>query len=155
MGSFRGGERDGGGERDRPLIALTVGDPAGIGPEIALAASRDPGVRSRMRLLLLGPGRLRPADVDSEDPDADSSWVDTGGPSTWKMGEAQAECGRAAIAALRRGHDLALDGKVDALVTGPVSKQALHLAGEPVEGQTQLLARWSKVERYEMIGIAG
>jgi 4-hydroxythreonine-4-phosphate dehydrogenase len=147
-----------GGGDDRPLIALTVGDPAGIGPEVALAALRDPVVRGRMRLLLLGPGRLRPddvGDVTSAASDADSAWVDTGGPPTWKMGEAQADCGRMAIAALRRGHELALGGRVDALVTGPVSKQALHLAGEHVEGQTELLARWSKVERYEMIGIAG
>lgn len=102
-----------------------------------------------MRLVLLGPGRLRPDDL------ADTTWLDTGGPSEWRMGEPQAECGRAAIAALRRGHELALEGRVGALVTAPVSKQALHLAGEEVEGQTELLARWSKVERYEMIAVAG
>jgi len=53
MESSKGGD-------DRPLIALTVGDPAGIGPEVALAARRDPVVRSRMRLLLLGPARCAP-----------------------------------------------------------------------------------------------
>ena len=133
----------------RPLVALTLGDPAGIGPEIALAAARDRGVRERTRLVLVGPGRLRPADVRSED------WLDSGGPASWRMGEAQAECGRAAIDALRAGHELAAAGRVDALVTGPVSKRALHLAGEQVEGQTELLARWSGARRYEMIGISG
>jgi 4-hydroxythreonine-4-phosphate dehydrogenase len=102
-----------------------------------------------MRLLVLGPGRLRPDEL------ADATWVETGELSDWKMGEPQAECGRAAIAALRRGHELAIEGRVDALVTAPVSKQALHLAGEEVEGQTELLARWSKVDRYEMIAVAG
>src|SRR5215831_9892714 len=98
----------------RPLVALTLGDPAGIGPEIALAAARDPDTRERMRLVLLGPGRLRPAGW------TDATWEDTGGPSEWKMGQPQAECGRAAISALRRGHELALEGRVDALVTAPV-----------------------------------
>jgi 4-hydroxythreonine-4-phosphate dehydrogenase len=146
----------------RPLVALTVGDPAGIGPEVALAALRDPRVRERMALLLLGPGGLRPDEVPLVDPIQKGSaalpglgWIETAGPSIWRMGEAQAECGRAAIAALRAGHDLAVDGRVDALVTGPVNKQALHLAGEQVEGQTELLARWCKVTRYEMIGVAG
>jgi 4-hydroxythreonine-4-phosphate dehydrogenase len=71
------------------------------------------------------------------------------------MGRIQAACGRAAIAALRAGHDLAMDRQVDALVTCPVSKSALHLAGEIVEGQTELLGRWAGVERIEMLAIAG
>jgi 4-hydroxythreonine-4-phosphate dehydrogenase len=141
----------------RPLIALTVGDPAGIGPEVALAALRDPFVRTSTRLLVLGPGILRPGDVPEMGaaPDsADSRWLDTGGSERWRMGEIQVEAGRAALAALRAGHDLAVAGRVDALVTGPVSKQALHLAGEEVEGQTELLGRWSKITRFEMIAIA-
>jgi 4-hydroxythreonine-4-phosphate dehydrogenase len=44
---------------------------------------------------------------------------------------------------------------VDALVTGPVSKEALHLAGERVEGQTELLGRWCGVTRFEMLAVAG
>jgi 4-hydroxythreonine-4-phosphate dehydrogenase len=71
------------------------------------------------------------------------------------MGRAQAECGRAALAALRRGVELALARQVDALVTAPVSKEALHLAGEKVEGQTELLGRWAGVEHHQMIAIAG
>jgi 4-hydroxythreonine-4-phosphate dehydrogenase len=71
------------------------------------------------------------------------------------MGRVQAECGRAALDALQAGVDLARAKSIDALVTGPVSKAALHAAGEKVEGQTELLGRWDKVERFEMIAIAG
>ena len=46
-------------------------------------------------------------------------------------------------------------GEVDALVTGPVNNAAMHAAGEEVEGQTELLSRWSGSERYEMMGFAG
>jgi 4-hydroxythreonine-4-phosphate dehydrogenase len=46
-----------------PLIALTVGDPAGIGPETVLAALARPEVRGAARLLVIGPASLRPAEV--------------------------------------------------------------------------------------------
>lgn len=150
---------------DRPRIALTLGDPAGIGPEIALAAARDPRVRAALRLVLLGPASLRPPDVTltvvgergsgSIEHSDDRVWIDTGGPTEWAMGRVQAECGRAALDALRAGHELALAGTVAALVTGPVNKAALRLAGEDVEGQTELLGRWCGVSRFEMLAVAG
>lgn len=172
---------------ERPLIALTIGDPAGIGPEIALAALRDDGLRADMRLVVIGPPQLRPFAVPvvrSADlracrpvervqahegsrtnlgvgrghevpPISDHAWLDTPVDGSWEMGRAQASAGRAALAALRQGHELALGQRVSALVTGPVSKAALHLAGERVEGQTELLGRWSGVERFEMMAVAG
>lgn len=145
----------------RPRIALTLGDPAGIGPEVALAAIEDRLVRSEMDLLVIGSARQRPSSVPSVAHPRDLgahlpvAWLDTGGPERWDMGRVQAECGRAALDALRLGAELASARAVDALVTGPVSKEALHLAGERVEGQTELLGRWAGVERFQMIAVAG
>ncbi|MBK7875576.1 MAG: 4-hydroxythreonine-4-phosphate dehydrogenase PdxA [Planctomycetes bacterium] len=141
----------------RPRLALTLGDPAGIGPEIALAALRDPRVRATLELELIGPDRLRPADVPLAPAGRREPfcWHATWAPASWSMGEVQADCGRSALAALRAGHELALTREVDALVTAPVSKEALHLAGERVEGQTELLGRWCGVTRYEMLAVAG
>jgi 4-hydroxythreonine-4-phosphate dehydrogenase len=146
----------------RPRIALTIGDPAGIGPEIALAAMGDEAVRRAARLVVLGPGPLRPGEVPFVERDAvdareeDVLWVDTGGdPASWTVGEPGPAAGRAALEALRAGHDLARAGLVQALVTGPVSKQGLALAGERVEGQSELLGRWCGVERFEMLAVAG
>jgi len=142
----------------KPVVALTVGDPAGIGPEITIAALSDPVVRRRLRVLVLGPASLRPADVPRHAAGREidgAAWVDTFDPGRWTLGEVQASCGKAAISALRAGHLLAVAGDVDALVTGPVSKRALHLGGEEVEGQTELLGRWSSAPRFEMIGISG
>ncbi|MFM7282304.1 MAG: 4-hydroxythreonine-4-phosphate dehydrogenase PdxA, partial [Planctomycetia bacterium] len=133
----------------KPAIALTLGDPAGIGPEIALAALADPRVRSAMELLVVGPERHRPHGFARE------HWIVSEDPGEFVMGRAQVQCGRAALSALRLGHELALSGRVQALVTGPVSKEALHLAGEKVEGQTELLGRWCGVTRFEMLAIAG
>ena len=144
----------------QPLIALTLGDPAGIGPEIALAALRDARVRGEMRLLVIGPGSLRPADIAAWTAPAGvvagaAAWLATPAPAHWELGRVQEGCGRAALAALREGARLAQLGEVDALVTGPVSKLALHMAGEQVEGQSELLGRWAGVERFQMLAIAG
>ncbi len=142
-----------------PLLALTVGDPAGIGPEITPPSVE--AMAGRARILVLGHGGVRPPqiplvsgplDVSAEQP---AGWLDTGGPKSWDLGRVQASCGEAAVAALRAGHELASEGRVDALVTGPVNKAALHAAGTKVEGQTELLAQWCGAERAEMIGLAG
>lgn len=141
-------------------LALTLGDPSGIGPEIVLAAIGDPRVTALGSIVVIGPGALRPPAIPLAvrgHPRAVArvTWLDSGGPARWEMGRPQAECGRAALAALRTGHELALAHEVDALVTAPVSKEALHLAGEPVEGQTELLGRWCGVTRFEMVAVAG
>ena len=83
------------------------------------------------------------------------AWLATDATGTWEPGRPQAAAGRAALAALRRGAELASTGRVDALVTAPVSKEALHLAGERVEGQTELLARWDDAKEVGMLAVAG
>jgi 4-hydroxythreonine-4-phosphate dehydrogenase len=144
------------GPSQLPRLALTLGDPAGIGPEISLAAAADVRVRAAARLVLVGPGALRPSSIaPGDDPRAPACWIESRAPARWALGRVQRECGEAALAALRIGHELALARAVDALVTAPVSKQALHLAGEQVEGQTELLGRWCGVTRFEMLALAG
>ncbi len=147
-------------EPARPLLALTVGDPAGIGPEIALAALRDETLARAVRIVAIGPAILRPAhlaatDLRRAEPPVGHAWIESAADEPWEIGRPQRSAGRAALAALRIGHDLARAGRVDALVTGPVSKEALHLAGEHVEGQTELLGRWCGVARFEMLAVAG
>jgi 4-hydroxythreonine-4-phosphate dehydrogenase len=141
------------GEQDeRPLLALTAGDPAGIGPEIVAAALRDERVRAAARVVVIGPRFLRKKLLA---PGTD--WLDADGKELLEpvtVGRAQVAGGRAALAALRRGHELALAGEVDALVTAPVCKEALHMAGEPVEGQTELLSRWAGAADCQMLAIA-
>ncbi|HED66553.1 MAG TPA: 4-hydroxythreonine-4-phosphate dehydrogenase PdxA [Planctomycetes bacterium] len=151
----------------RPRIALTVGDPAGIGPEIVHAALAEPSVRGAMDVIGIGPARLAPPGLrvalaaedalDLRASDEGAVWLATHADDreeSWELGRPQASAGRAALAALRAGAELAHRGEVDALVTAPVSKEALHLAGERCEGQTQLLGRWAGVEA-EMLAIAG
>jgi len=149
-----------------PLLALTVGDPAGIGPETVLRALAEPEVRRAARLVVIGPAELRPDGVRPLDEcdaarwrealaDGSAGWIPLEGLRSWRTGEASREGGVAALAALRVGHRLALARHVDALVTAPVSKEALHAAGEEVEGQTGLLGSWCGVSDHQMLAIAG
>lgn len=123
------------------------------------AALADRELSARVRLLALGPAVCRPAGIPAfacaDDPRRieRAAWLATGGERDWELGRPQASAGRAALAALRAGHELALARRVDALVCAPVSKEALHLAGERVEGQSELLGRWAGTS-VAMLGIA-
>ena len=102
-------------------IAITVGDPSGIGPEIAIKAARDPRVVDVCRPILYGP-HIR------EDL------------ARFPIGKANAASARAAHDAIVRATEDARMGKVGAVVTAPISKEALALAGFPWRGHTDLLA---------------
>jgi len=101
-----------------PRIAITVGDPSGIGPEIVRKAIADPRVARVCNPVVFGPppgARFEP-------------------------GQMSAEAGRAAYDCLIRAVDQARAGRVVALATAPISKEALALAGLPWRGHTDLLA---------------
>ena len=147
----------------RPLIALTLGDPAGIGPEIVARTVTDFQVRSNARLVVIGPVKYLPKglrlveaeQLDAVAEDVDAVAIATTGQITVTCGEVSREAGLAALMALRIGSTMAKVGLVEALVTAPVCKEALHLAGEAVEGQTELLAKWDGARRYQMLATAG
>jgi len=100
-----------------PRVAITVGDPAGIGPEIAAAAAADPRVREVCEPIVIGPP---PGLVVS-------------------IGQVSASAGRAAYDAIVAAVSAAQRGEVDAVATAPVSKEAFALAGLPWKGHTDLL----------------
>jgi 4-hydroxythreonine-4-phosphate dehydrogenase len=100
-----------------PRVAITAGDPAGIGPEIARAAEADARVRAVCEPVVFAPP-----------------------PTTGVMaGRVSAEAGRAAYDQIVAATRAALDGSVDAVATAPVSKEAFALAGLPWKGHTDLL----------------
>jgi 4-hydroxythreonine-4-phosphate dehydrogenase len=102
-------------------IAITVGDPSGIGPEIAVKAARDPRVVAVCRPILYGPhtaDELKP----------------------FPVGQLDAGSARAAYDAIVRATGDAREGKVAAIVTAPISKEALSLAGYQWRGHTDLIA---------------
>lgn len=112
--------------RTRPRIAVTVGDPRGIGPEVTMAALADADVAAAADFVLVGPVELLrgPGDVSV---------------GSWRAEDGSAAAGRLAGEAIRRGTELALAGEVDALVTAPIDKAALHAGGFVFPGHTEML----------------
>lgn len=105
----------------RPRIAITVGDPSGIGPEIVLKAANDPRVLAVCQPIVYGPTA----------PEALSAFP---------AGEVSAASGRAAYDLIVRATADARAGRVAAIATAPISKAAFALAGLPWPGHTDLLA---------------
>lgn len=120
-----------------PRLLITLGDPLGVGPEISAAAKK-----AVPHALTVGPRALG-ADIATEC-----------GRLPKRRGPC-AEGGAAAMAALRRAAELCLAGEADAVVTAPISKEALKLAGEPFPGHTEFFAKVCAVKRPVMAFSAG
>ena len=113
----------------KPRIALTVGDPAGIGPEIVAKAAADPRVREV----------------------CDPIVFDTPTNGHVTMGRISPEAGRAAYDTIIRAVQAAWKGDVDAIATAPVNKTAFSKAGLPWKGHTDLLAHLCGTSRVAMM----
>jgi 4-hydroxythreonine-4-phosphate dehydrogenase len=153
----------------KPKIAITLGDPAGIGPEIIVgawsnAAVHDfcaplvighPGVLQRAVELLKSPARVVVIDTPDKAraardvipclPAGSDDAAATG------AGKIDPRGGQAAYDALITAARLALDRQVDAITTAPLSKAALHLAGHNYPGHTELLAELCGVPEVAMM----
>jgi 4-phospho-D-threonate 3-dehydrogenase / 4-phospho-D-erythronate 3-dehydrogenase len=150
----------------RPLLGLTVGDPAGIGPEVVLAAARDPRV-AVARLLAIGSMEalraaasvvpdapaLRavasPAEARFEDGTLDVVVVPSDRPVP--VGKLSAEAGKIAFDGVAHAVDLALAGDIDGIVTAPLNKEAIALAGHPYPGHTEILAQLTGTTDFAMM----
>ncbi len=147
-----------------PRLAITMGDPAGVGPEIVVKACRRllPRLRAgEMRLLVIGHGSaLRAACAllhdDTAFPETDAAGDAAGDAaralpplsllqageelSPISFGQLTPEAGRFAYLAVERAVTLAQTGRIDAIVTAPLNKEALNLAGYHYAGHTDMLA---------------
>jgi 4-hydroxythreonine-4-phosphate dehydrogenase len=140
-----------------PALAITLGDPAGVGPEVAAKALADPELRRLARFVVYGDAgvldracratrlRLDPALVASPADVPDGSFgliaVPGGGLLESPPGTPDLATGAWVRDSLEAAVRAALAGEVDALVTGPINKEALSRATGRVEGHTEMLAR--------------
>jgi 4-hydroxythreonine-4-phosphate dehydrogenase len=139
-----------------PVIGLTMGDPAGIGPEITAAALADAAVRGRARPLVVADAAvmeqavtiagcaLRVRQVSGpEEVTGDPGLIevlDPGAAGPVRRGQVRPEHGRAAVQSIEVTCGLAREGRLDAIVTAPISKEAIRAAGSPFPGHTEMLA---------------
>jgi 4-hydroxythreonine-4-phosphate dehydrogenase len=141
----------------RPRLALTVGDPAGIGPEVLLKAVADPG-RPDADLTIYGAAsvlsdRAQQFDIALPGPDVRVVDVPLAGPCA--PGQSSAMGGKAAAEAVLRAAADAMAGKVDGLVTAPLNKESLHAAGYPWPGHTEMLAEAADTPDVAMMFVGG
>jgi len=151
-----------------PLVAVTMGDPAGVGPEIIAKTFADPDFRGENRALVVGdaPRLQRAADLlglelhadvvaDPEEAGFEEGTVDVVQvgelPEGLPFGELDARAGAAAFEYVERAIELASGGKVAAIATAPLNKEAMHLGGYRYPGHTEILAELTGTEDYAMM----
>ena len=153
----------------RPILAITMGDPAGIGPEIAAKALADERVHAVCRPLVIGDAgvmrqaaRIAKVDVSvcavksvTEAAFARGSMdvLDLGNVDLASLvhGKVSAMAGEAAFQAVIKAIRLAMNGEVDGTVTGPINKASINLAGHRFAGHTEIYAHYTNTADYTMM----
>ena len=151
-----------------PLVAITMGDPAGVGPEIIVKALTDPVVRDICRTLVIGDaGRLaqaaaicgtgaeivrvrEPEEVQGRPGTIECVDLDLV-PADLPFGQLSEIGGETAYQAVRTAAALASEQRVDAICTAPLNKEALHMAGHQYPGHTEMLADLTGTEEVSMM----
>ncbi len=150
-------------------LAITIGDPGGIGPEVAVKAL---GVVSAECLpVVVGDQSVieealntsavslkirKITDAGEAFPSSDVLWcIDPCSLSAFRKGKPDGENGAASVGYIRKAVGLAMEKKVDGLVTAPISKEALKLAGYPWPGHTEMLGEFTGTREYAMMLVGG
>ena len=153
----------------KPIIAITMGDPAGIGPEIIIKALSLKETYEKCRPLVTGDANIMQWAVDNMQSELkihrissvkearfelgtidvyDLACIDM---STFQPGVLQNQCGHAAFISVTTAIQLAMDNEVDATVTAPLNKEALHNAGHNFDGHTEIYAHYTNTKKYAML----
>jgi 4-hydroxythreonine-4-phosphate dehydrogenase len=157
----------------RPLIALALGDPSGVGPELVVRVLAEPSLRARLRAVILGdpevvrenarrarvtlPVRSVASVADLRDDPLGLDVLQPPGPPVGELawGRVDAGSGGAALAALELAAELAVSGSVDGVLSAPLNKQALRLAGMRQADELALLAERTGCSDPLLVGVLG
>jgi len=154
----------------KPIIGITMGDPAGIGPEVCVKAFLAPEVQYLANCLVIGDRKvLRQAlkiakianlEINPIKKVSEAKFMrgridvldlDNVELARLKMGQVSKMAGAAAVEYIEKAIQLALDGKIDAITTAPINKEAIRKAGCKFSGHTDLLAARTKSNNYAML----
>ncbi|MCL7418344.1 MAG: 4-hydroxythreonine-4-phosphate dehydrogenase PdxA, partial [Halalkalicoccus sp.] len=152
-----------------PTIGITMGDPAGIGPEIVVKGYRE--LRETADVLVIGDAEVVESacgicgsdlGVERIGSPAEASFerdripvLDLDNVADLERGIVQEAYGTASLEYIERAISLAQSGTIDAMVTAPINKQATELAGSEYAGHTGMLADYTDTETYSMMLIEG
>jgi len=150
---------------ERPVVAVTIGDAAGIGPEILLKAMADAAIRRDVRCVAVGDRSFLDSAVTQFAPDlrlvefsekgiADDGVVevlDRGPlPKRFDIGIDAVATGRASAECVDAAVSLCLSGKADAMATAPISKKAIKMGGYDFPGHTEFIAKLTNTREFAM-----
>jgi 4-hydroxythreonine-4-phosphate dehydrogenase len=152
----------------KPIIGITIGDFNGIGPEVVLKSITTPKITKSIQPVLIGSydlfrhyAALLKIDADLVSVDSLKTKVKAGAvpvltvhtvtAKNLQIGKNAPDAGVCAGLAIERAIKLCLDGEIDAMVTAPVSKEAMHIAGYNFPGQTEMLAMLTRSDRVTMM----
>lgn len=159
--------------RFKPLIGITLGDPAGIGPEIIVKMLAEKRPYTLARPLVIGDMRIvkralrfshlaldvvavaSPREVQGRFGLIEVLDLKNIEPEAAPPGTLSALCGRAAVEAVFKGIDLAMAGEIDGVVTAPLNKEAMQLAGFSYPGHTELFAERTGTRDYALMLVLG
>lgn len=158
----------------KPIVAITMGDPAGNGPEITVKALAHADVFDRVKPLVVGDASMIEKVLGiAGHPDTTVHRVETVGeakfepgtidvyhmdlidPDKFEFGKVSAMCGMAAFKSVVKAIELAMAGEVDATCTNALNKEAMNLALEPegrhFDGHTEIYATYTGTSSYAMM----
>ncbi len=154
----------------RPIIGITMGDPAGCGPEITVKALSSPTLYERCRPIVIGDARCLRAALGITGHDelalhpvrsveealfaygtVDVYDLALADPAEFQYGKVSALCGEAAFVSVVTAIELAKRGDIMAIVTNALNKEAINLAGHHFSGHTEILAHYTGTDKYTMM----
>src|SRR6478736_7409644 len=154
---------------EKPIIAITMGDPASIGPEIAVKAVMENNIYTICRPLVIGDASVMNQITQKLGMKAKINAVQSVNDARFEMGvidvfdlknvnvgdlkfgEVSAMAGHAAFEAVKKAIELAMNGEVDATVTGPINKKSINEAGHHFAGPTEIYAHFTGTKKYAML----
>jgi len=154
---------------DKPIIGITMGDPASIGPEIALKALTEQKIYDICRPLIVGDAGVFNHIIQKLGLDTEINVIQSvqeakfefGRPDVFDLnnvdidklefGVISAMAGDASFKAVTKVIELALAGEIDATVTGPINKKSVNEAGHHYAGHTEIYAEYTGTKKYAML----
>lgn len=154
-----------------PPIGVTMGDPAGIGPEIIARTFAEPDFTEKNRALVIGDETILKRAVELLELDLKINPVSSAEegnyepgvldllsvselPEDLPFGELDERAGAAAFEYVKRATELSLEGELQAICTAPLNKEAMHLGGHKYPGHTEILAELTGTKDYAMMLVA-
>lgn len=153
----------------KPIVGITMGDPAGIGPEIILKSFKNDKIKDK-HVVVIGDFEVMKAMMNQlnlidynlkkvkQINECEFNYntlniLDLNNVDLKQLipGKVQAMAGNAAFEYVKKATELALDNSIQAIATAPLNKEAMHLAGYLYPGHTEILANLSHIENYGML----